>query len=303
MSLMNPRSNSTLMRLLPWLLEEVIFLTPAIPLMAFSSGSTSITATKGDTGNTTFNLGAINRNALALVDFNTAGTGTGAANITTTAADGALGAYATFGKTDWAGVTGGNVTALTTYATNDFTNAANNVNVTSNQSPAADFTVNTIRFNTAAPVTLTLSGTNNTTSGILVGSGVGANTVTLAGGGITAPGELVVHQHNTAGDLVVDAAFTGSAAVTKGGAGVMVLNGANTNAEFTVVGGTLRIGANERIADSAIVNVTTGATLDLAGNTETVDRLNGTGTPWSNRILTQTGAIVLRAACSSTART
>gem|GEM_PF-3928707 len=33
------RSNSTLILLLPWLLIEVMFLIPAMPLMAFSSGS------------------------------------------------------------------------------------------------------------------------------------------------------------------------------------------------------------------------------------------------------------------------
>src|SRR5215216_6124612 len=34
-----PKSNSTLILLLPALLEEVIFFTPAIPLIAFSNGS------------------------------------------------------------------------------------------------------------------------------------------------------------------------------------------------------------------------------------------------------------------------
>src|SRR5690349_10267395 len=34
-----PKSNSTLMLLRPWLLLEVMFLIPAIPLMAFSNGS------------------------------------------------------------------------------------------------------------------------------------------------------------------------------------------------------------------------------------------------------------------------
>ena len=32
-------SNSTLILLLPWLLEELIFFTPGIPLIAFSNGS------------------------------------------------------------------------------------------------------------------------------------------------------------------------------------------------------------------------------------------------------------------------
>src|SRR5215831_2875345 len=34
-----PNSNSTFILLRPWLLEDVMFFTPAIPLMAFSSGS------------------------------------------------------------------------------------------------------------------------------------------------------------------------------------------------------------------------------------------------------------------------
>ena len=66
--------------------------------------------------------------------------------------------------------------------------------------------------------------------------------------------------------------------------GASILNGVSAASTVAVFGGTLTLGASERLADSASLQVSTGATLDLQGFDETVDYasiygvLNGTGT-------------------------
>ena len=66
--------------------------------------------------------------------------------------------------------------------------------------------------------------------------------------------------------------------------GASILNGVSAASTVAVFGGTLTLGASDRLADSATLQVSTGATLDLQGFDETVDYasiygvLNGTGT-------------------------
>ena len=104
--------------------------------------------------------------------------------LITSATNGVAFATANGGAT-WATFTTGTpntIGALATYATDEFTTATNNVDVTVNGSPAA-FTVNTLRFNTDN-VGLTLAGTNIiNTGGILVTPNAGANGVTIGGTG------------------------------------------------------------------------------------------------------------------------
>ena len=60
-------------------------------------------------------------------------------------------------------------------------------------------------------------------------------------------------------------------------AGTSVLTGSGGAGTVNVAGGTLRLGADERLADGAAVALASGATLDLNGRTETVGSVTGAG--------------------------
>ena len=59
--------------------------------------------------------------------------------------------------------------------------------------------------------------------------------------------------------------------------GTSLLNGTANVANIYVQSGTLRLGAAERIANAAQLNISSGATFDLAGYNETLATLSGTG--------------------------
>lgn len=71
---------------------------------------------------------------------------------------------------------------------------------------------------------------------------------------------------------------SGAGAFTKSGAGVLLLNGANTYTNITTLSaGTLRLGNNERLSDLMPLNITSGtATFDLNNFTETIGSLAAT---------------------------
>ncbi len=59
--------------------------------------------------------------------------------------------------------------------------------------------------------------------------------------------------------------------------GTTLLNGTSAASLVVVLGGTLQTGADERLLDSALVEVVAGAELDLAGHDETIGGLIGEG--------------------------
>ncbi|MGJ3647632.1 autotransporter-associated beta strand repeat-containing protein [Sphingomonas sp. GlSt437] len=119
----------------------------------------------------------------------------------------------------------------------------------------------------------TLALLNSETIGNLSGSGavsLGANTLTLGG-------------DNSSATFAGSA--TGSGGITKLGSGVFTLAGSNSyTGATTVSGGTLRLGASDRLADNSSVIVGTGAMFDLLSYSDTVGilalagTLSGTGT-------------------------
>lgn len=198
---------------------------------------------RGNAGSSLLTMLAISRTAAGgTIDIGEAGLATTTnANIS-----GILGGYATFGGNTWA-VGGGAITGLAVFATNDFTLPANNTDVTSAQSPAA-FTINSLRFNTAAPANVTLTGVNVISSGgILVTSAVGANNLTISGGTSLAGSstDLIVLQNNTQGTLNISSliAASGTSGLTKSGAGTLILsNAANTyTGKTSINAGTISI--------------------------------------------------------------
>ncbi|MCU0780082.1 MAG: autotransporter-associated beta strand repeat-containing protein, partial [Akkermansiaceae bacterium] len=203
------------------------------------------------------------------------GSGVKTATVNT---NGILGGWATFDNITWAKTNGaGNAIDGFTAFTDDAWAAGNNTNVTiAGADPAADSNTNSLRFLESGAKTLTLSGTNTLTSGgILVASNVGSDTTTITGGTLVGANtlDLVLHQFNTAGPLVINSVIannTGNTGLTKTGAGTVVLNGANSYRGTTrVFEGTLQVNANAHQGSSPnkVYEVASGATLELGYST------------------------------------
>jgi fibronectin-binding autotransporter adhesin len=93
---------------------------------------------------------------------------------------------------------------------------------------------------------------------------------TLGAGG----GAIDVAQNTTT--LTLSGLATGAGALTKNGAGTLVLSGTNDYTGTTVSAGILRAGSTSAFG-AGPMTVNTGATLDLAGFSSAVGRLDGTG--------------------------
>ncbi|MFC4526315.1 autotransporter-associated beta strand repeat-containing protein [Dyella halodurans] len=99
---------------------------------------------------------------------------------------------------------------------------------------------------------------------------------------------------NAANAFTVAQALTGSGGLTKGGAGTLVLTGADSYAGTTTIGaGTLSLSGSGSIAHSADVNIATGATFDISHTTSgaSITSLDGSGfVNLGNQTLTLTQA-------------
>lgn len=248
---------------------------------------------------TTLALGAITRSVVGgtvSFDYSSAS----AVATTSNAAAGALGwaTVTTGGTTRIGAISGGNIVQATT-TTNNTVNTwgtLQNVINTAGYSGTLDPNCNTIAsltFDAAAASTVTI-GTGSTllitSGGILVNSGVGANSSTITGGSIlgstTAPlGELMIHQNNTAGLLTINSNIVNSSGITKSGLGTLVLGGDNTfltGSRLTINEGTVQLNGGGAIGDSTIVMMRTGTTLDLNNSNETIGNLGVDGTNTSS---------------------
>lgn len=118
--------------------------------------------------------------------------------------------------------------------------------------------VNVTASSTLQAVAAGLNLANNFTFGVLVNATVDNNANNLTLGGI----------------------ISGSGALTKINAGVLTLSGANSYAgNTTISAGTVKLGASNVIPDgSGKGDVSIAGTLDLNGNSETINGLSGAGT-------------------------
>ncbi|QIF01737.1 autotransporter-associated beta strand repeat-containing protein [Roseimicrobium sp. ORNL1] len=228
-----------------------------------------------------FQLNAIQRDVGATLNVDN--NPTLATTDTLNDAGGILGGFVTVGGTDWAknstNTADGAVVAYTGYVANDFTAAANNVNVTTGTQSATNATVNSLRF-AEADTTLNLTGTNTVASGgILITSGAGAtiSSGTLRG---AAGADLVIIQNSTT-EATISSVIedNGSAtALTKAGTGWLHLTGNNTYTGGTfITGGTLSVSQIADSGNSNLGNSTSATENTLTFNGGTLN-LAGTGT-------------------------
>jgi fibronectin-binding autotransporter adhesin len=244
------------------------------------TGGARVVSNPGSGQTATLNLGAITRSTGATLDFSSTG------SFTTTTVNGAtsiLGGWATFGGGSTWAVTSGTagtipVTGLATY-TAGYATAAANVDATATGTLTAGAAYNSLRFNTAAAVTVTGNGANTITSGgILVTPTVGANATTITGGTTLTTGnaaDLIVNQYNTAGTLTIASVISGTTGLTKAGPGRLIASGANTfTGNVNVTGGVLQVNAQgtgntstggfgvaTSTTASKLVNVSNGGTI------------------------------------------
>lgn len=106
-------------------------------------------------------------------------------------------------------------------------------------------------------------------NGLQAGSSIAFDTTNASGGAFTVANNIA-NSTGTGG---------GAIGVTKLGTGTLTVSGTNTYTGTTAVNaGTLKLGAAGVIADTSALTVSSGATFDLNGNSETVGSLAGEGT-------------------------
>ncbi|MGJ7554813.1 autotransporter outer membrane beta-barrel domain-containing protein [Variovorax sp. RB3P1] len=140
----------------------------------------------------------------------------------------------------------------------------------------------------ASAVEFTAGGNSLTLSpgGVLVGAiaiDTGATASVIAGAdGLSVPNALILGGTGTidtnGNSLSWTGPISGASDLVKAGAGVLTVSGANTNSGATsVAAGTLRAGVVNTFSSASAFNVASGATLDLAGNSQTVASVTNSG--------------------------
>lgn len=193
--------------------------------VTFNNGAMTI---RRSGGSSTLSAGALTFNAGSAVDFGVDSLVTTTSTNTRDILGGGV-ARATVGGATWATATGGAVVGLATYGTDSF---SSNTNTDVTQSATLDgITTSSLRFNTAGGQTLTFSGNNTLQSGgILVTPNVGAVTTTITGGTLSPSGQMVIHQHNSAGILDIGSNINMAQGLVKTGAGTVRFSNAAPNA-------------------------------------------------------------------------
>ncbi len=130
------------------------------------------------------------------------------------------------------------------------------------------------------------AGNNVTLSGA-VGLGASNRTLTVTSPAVTA----------TISGAITSTAATGTTALTKAGAGVLILSNAANNfggAGISVTGGILRNGATSGVPAATPLSISAGAGFDMANIDQTIDSLSGAG------FVTQSGGSTKTLTISST---
>lgn len=243
-----------------------------------AAGRSTITATSSGAGTMRVSLAEIARATGGLIDFALPASGTINAMTSNAAFAGGsqtiLGGYATVGGTTFAvsgtGATAGTITGLASY--NMGFAAGMDVDAVPGLSMPDAMTINSLRFNTEGAYTVETAGNLNiATGGLLLTPGVGTNSVVINGNELTSGNgqDLILNQLNTAGTLTINSAIVGAIALTKAGAGTVVLgSSANSYSGGTYLqSGRLQLGSATAIPAGALTfgTTTTNGVLDLNG--------------------------------------
>ncbi len=135
----------------------------------------------------------------------------------------------------------------------------------------------TLKFG-AADALPALAPVVTASGGSLLLNGYSFRTSSLTGGGGSVnlgTGTLTVANDSA---ITYSGSVIGNGGLTKDGSAMLTLSGSNTySGPTTVSAGTLRLGAGNRFSDYSDFTVVAGATLDLAGYSDTVGSLAGSG--------------------------
>ncbi|MGJ7566141.1 autotransporter outer membrane beta-barrel domain-containing protein [Variovorax sp. GB1R11] len=128
---------------------------------------------------------------------------------------------------------------------------------------------------------LTLNTGSAMSGAIAIDTGATASVIAGASG-LSVPNALILGGTGTidtnGNSLSWTGPISGASDLVKAGAGVLTVSGANTNSGATnVAAGTLRAGAVNTFSSASAFTVASGATLDLAGNSQAVASVTNSG--------------------------
>lgn len=266
-----------------------------------NTGHTLIDINNGTSQTAALALNTITRSVVGgTVGFDYASTS--ATATTTNAATNSLGwaTVTTGGTTRIGAIDGtGNIIQGVTDTQNSVTSWIDNTNVINSGGGysgtiSSCVTISSLTFDAAAASSVAIATgqvLNITSGGILVNSTVGSFASTISGGSIyganaTNPGELIVHQNNSAAPLTISSSILASSGVTKSGAGILVLSGNNnylaTGSRLTINEGTVRVAGGNAIGDTTTVMMRSSGSLDLNNTSEAIGNLGADSTNFSS---------------------
>ncbi len=158
-------------------------------------------------------------------------------------------------------------------------NITNNAALIFNQAADATFAgavSGTGSFTKEGTGALTLSGANTYSGGTTVSAGtLRGNTTSLQGNIVNQA--TVAFDQSTSGTFA--GAISGSGSLVKSGAGALTLSGTSSYTGATqLTAGTLTLGGSNRLGTTTALTISSGATFDVAGYTQTIGSLAGAGT-------------------------
>lgn len=244
-------------------------------------GASGMTMTLNAATSVTTNLGAITRQPGSTVNLAPIATNT-FYNTTSGNTNGILGGFATVNGADWAAVSGGSLVPYAGYTTGTDATAwvaTDNVSLTGTPAPALadNATINSLRVLATATVDIPVAKTLTLASGGLLVSGT--SPATISGGTLkgSASGDLIVLQ-NSSGTTTISSVIAdngGTTALTKSGAGPLVLTGSNTYSGPTYLNnGGLEVTGDAALGTGATVISRVGTTLTLSGTSAIVSGKN-----------------------------
>ncbi len=267
----------------------------ASPVWADTTTVRSAASTVTATGNLTGNASTRSAGATALFRGANLGGSAKATFTSGTTLTGGLFPWAladasdTGAGTTFAAYTAAGVVPQAAYDATDSLGNPGNVDLTAANAIAAgdpDRTVNALRLSSGGGVTIDSARKLTVASGgiLAMAGNTGFTGGTLAFGAA----EGIVH---TLGDLTVSSSVTGTNGLTKDGAGILTLSGANAlgNSATWLNAGTLVLGANNALGTNTLT-VQPGSVFDMAGFTQTVGGLSDNAGQAVGGVVTNSGS-------------